>query len=141
MSRVPSLLLALGLLAGCATTPPTVSYVGGLADRDGAGTAITITNIVASRLKPAGGPLLVIAPPGDKVVAPWLVADLRKAGFTVAVDEGQPHRDLHYDVQPLEGGILIHVTTSDLDAAGMFQRANFGLLVPTGPVMVREAAR
>ncbi len=137
MMRILAGLALAASVSACATQPVANSYVGGLSSGDGAGIAIIISKFAASRIRPVTGPVHVAAAAQDKIVYPWLVADLGRAGFVVA--DPAPHQ-LYYNVQPFEGVVLIHVVLDNLDATEVFEHARFGLFEPVAPVLVREIA-
>ena len=129
----------LGALAlpGCAWTDPAlVSAVPtSLAAADAATVATAMVDLTTRRIPASSGAVRVEAPPGDAVLTPALMGDLRQAGYTVG-DNG-PHR-LAYQVNTLGDDLLVRMDLDGARATRLFSRTASGFSA-AGAFTVRES--
>ncbi|WP_284948037.1 hypothetical protein [Acidisoma cladoniae] len=134
--------LALGL-AGCAT-PPNASYVASGTPTDNEVIATAVSSYLGATLPP-GRTTLMIQPiaSGSSPLLDQLSADLRAQGFAVA----QPTSGaagavpVRLTVSQNFGGCVVSIDYGPREAGTFFGRDTLGILQPSSPFVVREAAQ
>jgi hypothetical protein len=136
--------LALGL-AGCATMPnATTSYVARSSPTDNQVIAAAVSSYLGTTLPP-GRTTLMIQPvaSGSSPFLDQLSADLRAQGFAIA----QPNSGalgavpVRLNVSKNFGGCVVSIDYGSLEAGTFFGRDTLGILQPSSPFVVREAAQ
>ncbi len=141
------LLLAVLLLAGCATSRPPGSYVSGVFESDAALLASAMVEYLGEQLPPASTTFLLQPPARDPLgnaLTPALGSALRQAGF--AVQEAAPGSPagsgvyaLRYLISPLDAGVLVRLQYQQTEASRWYVRNSRGELQAASPFTVRVA--
>lgn len=146
------LLLAVCLLAGCATSRPPGSYVSGVFESDADLLASAMVEYLGEQLPPASTTFVLQPPARDplgKALTPALGSALRQAGF--AVQEAAPQKAapgspagsggyaLRYLISPLDAGVLVRLQYQQTEASRWYVRNSRGELQAASPFTVRVA--
>lgn len=129
----PVFLLPL-LLAGCASSWPSGSYVNSISPADATVIASSISNYAAVNMA-RQDIHLVPAPGRNDPIATALAADLANEG----IEQNAAGKPLVYVAAPMQGGVLLRISVGDSGASRFFARAANGQIYPAGPMTVMQA--
>lgn len=151
MNKIKILMpLALSLmLAACATSRPTMSYVAKeITSADAATLAADAVTHLAGPLPPAHTTLVLDAPSPTAgqadMLTPVMVEKLRERGYGVTQADAKegPKKEqgtmLRYLASPMDNGVVLRLQYLQREASRFYPRSSDGALMPGAPFAVRD---